>query len=123
VSIEEAAPSADFIVTASGASGTVTEAALARAKDGCIVASAGGTDGEIADWRKHQNVRVLTGGLGVNYTGEGAEGNPIEIMDLSFAAQFSALKYLIENRGNLPRKVIELPEEISEKIAGERLRK
>jgi hypothetical protein len=55
--------------------------------------------------------------------GEGAEGNPIEIMDLSFAAQFSALKYLIENRGNLPLKVIELPEEVSEKIAGERLRK
>lgn len=51
-------------------------------------------------------LRLLAQGDGVNYTAGG--GNPIEIMDLSFAVQLSAVAHLIENRGNLPNHIIRL---------------
>ncbi|MBT1034759.1 adenosylhomocysteinase [Canibacter sp. lx-45] len=38
---------------------------------------------------------VIAGGAGVNYTA--AEGNPIEVMDLSFATQLAALAQLLQN--------------------------
>ena len=42
-----------------------------------------------------RRIRVLAGGGGVNYTA--AEGNPIEVMDLSFATQVSALIRLMRD--------------------------
>ncbi|MEM1642756.1 MAG: adenosylhomocysteinase, partial [Desulfurococcaceae archaeon] len=38
-------------------------------------------------------------------------------MDMSFANQFLAVKYLLENKGKLPRTVMKLPRELDEEVA------
>jgi adenosylhomocysteinase len=127
---------ADWILSASGVRHTISPAALLAAKDGAVVASAGGSLEEIACEQAvrelgadfdisdpdlcrltlgGKTLRVLSSGHGINYTSGG--GNPIEIMDLSFAGQFASLAYLIENRGALPPAVLQLPDRISEDIA------
>jgi adenosylhomocysteinase len=132
----EACQSADWIISASGVARTISAQALATAKDGAVIASAGGALNEIAiveaieDYKalfdvsdkdrclleiEGKTIVVLSGGHGINYTSGG--GNPIEIMDLSFAGQLESLAYIIKNRGKLPNKVIPLPDEISISIA------
>lgn len=112
----EAVRFADVVVSASGIPGTVDVPLAQQALPGTVFAVAGGVDGELdfadATWRdasgqaQHvsvvdlggadtpHEVIVLAHGFGVNYTASG--GNPIEIMDLSFAAQLAALEQLID---------------------------
>jgi adenosylhomocysteinase len=46
-----------------------------------------------------------------------ADGHPIEVMDMSFSAQFLALRYLVENSSRLQPKLMKLPEELDTLIA------
>ena len=78
---------ADVVISATGYAGTITEEHLARSK--ATFAVAGGAPNEAPE-------AVLAGGHGINYTL--AEGNPVEIMDLSFACQLFALKQLISTQ-------------------------
>ncbi len=109
----EAAAIADVIVSASGVRDTVDLPLARHARPGTIFAVAGGVDAEIdfegramhdltpqistvdvgAAGSAHE-VIILAHGYGVNYTASG--GNPIEIMDLSFAAQLAALRQLLD---------------------------
>lgn len=119
---EAAVVRADVVVSASGIPGTLTETLAQHARPGTVFAVAGGVDGELdfgasvvrdlpeisahvslaridlagidGDDRTAHEVIVLAHGHGVNYTASG--GNPIEIMDLSFAAQLAALGQLID---------------------------
>ncbi len=50
-----------------------------------------------------------------------AEGHPPEVMDLSFSLQALAVRYLVENRGKLGRRVHVLPSAIDERVALEKL--
>jgi adenosylhomocysteinase len=50
-----------------------------------------------------------------------AEGHPPEIMDLSFSLQALAVKYLLENKGRLERRVYTLPAEIDDLVARSKL--
>ncbi|UOQ55843.1 adenosylhomocysteinase [Leucobacter allii] len=105
---------ADIVVSATGVWHTIDAAGFARLRSGTAVAVAGGIDDELAldelrdaGWRSRpstgriaewtapdgRSVRILAEGSGVNYTA--AEGNPIEVMDLSFATQVSALLRLV----------------------------
>ncbi|QPZ39235.1 adenosylhomocysteinase [Paramicrobacterium chengjingii] len=99
---------ANIVVSASGVRGTIDEQLLSTAARQTVFAVAGGTDGELdaphALWNDHgpqisdlvlgdHRVLVLAHGHGVNYTAAG--GNPIEIMDLSFAAQLAAVEQLV----------------------------
>ena len=59
-------------------------------------------------------------GDGVNYTVGG--GNPIEIMDLSFAVQASAVAYLLEHRGTLDHTLIRLDAATDQRIAASALK-
>ena len=68
------------------------------------------------------DVRLLASGDGVNYTVGG--GNPIEVMDLSFAVQASAVAYLLaadrraaQGQDPLPHKVLHLGAQSDERIA------
>ncbi|WP_244304639.1 adenosylhomocysteinase [Leucobacter viscericola] len=110
-STEQALPTADVVVSATGVWHTVTAAGFELLRAGAVVAVAGGIDDELAiddlaaaGWRvearsEHsaewispgadRGVIVLAGGGGVNYSA--SEGNPIEVMDLSFATQLAAL--------------------------------
>ncbi len=46
-----------------------------------------------------------------------AEGHPSEVMSTSFCGQALACEYIAKNKGKLPVKVINLPEELDDKIA------
>lgn len=111
----DALPRADVVVSATGVWHTLDVAGFARLRPGTAVAVAGGIDDELAldelgaaGWRCAQltpgvdewiapgaerGVFVLASGGGVNYTA--GEGNPIEVMDLSFATQIAALMRLM----------------------------
>lgn len=79
-----------LVVSATGVPATVTPEIAAGAR---IIAVAGGVPGEVSD----AGAALLLGGGGaVNITA--AEGNPIEIMDLSFAVQLAALGELLSRR-------------------------
>ncbi|WP_245992049.1 adenosylhomocysteinase [Mycetocola lacteus] len=105
----------DVVVSATGVWHTVGLDLLTRVREDTVIAVAGGIDDEIALDDAHaagwtvrrvepdlsawsapatpaKIVYVLADGGGVNYTA--AEGNPIEVMDLSFATQLVALRQL-----------------------------
>ena len=47
-----------------------------------------------------------------------AEGHPSEVMSTSFCGQTLACEYGVRNKGKMPVQVIQLPEEIDNRIAG-----
>ena len=64
----------------------------------------------------------------INLLGEGrlvnlacGDGHPVEIMDLSFAMQFLAMKYLLDNKGKLSNELYTLPDELNNEIAALKL--
>ena len=70
----------------------------------------------------------MTDGIKINLLGEGrlvnlacGDGHPVEIMDLSFAMQFLAMKYLLDNKGKLSNNLYTLPDELNNEIAALKL--
>ncbi len=112
----QAVATADIVVSATGYRDTIGVAEILAAKSDAVFAVAGGVTDEInsaaalADGAVQQvespyagaltlrrvdtntDVHILAFGHGVNYTS--GEGNPIEVMDLSFATQAAALLQL-----------------------------
>ncbi|WP_062465898.1 adenosylhomocysteinase [Demequina maris] len=101
-----------LVISCTGVAGTVTRELLAL---GTIVAVAGGVPGEVdldesalapvvvagapishLDIDTERGTLILDRGGCINVTA--AEGNPIEIMDLSFATQLAAVRHLVETR-------------------------
>jgi adenosylhomocysteinase len=117
---------ADLVVSASGRPHTITPRVLAACAPGAVVAVAGGVPDEV-DWaavvaaggtlrpvRDHVEDLVLADGTTVRLLDRGGcinctagEGNPIEIMDLSFGVQLEALETLVD--GRLPAGIHPLP--------------
>ena len=110
-----AAAAADIVISATGVRNTITVDALRAAKPEAIVAVAGGVEQEVAldaatveggvreaagdrietlTFPDGARTRILAEGGCINVTA--AEGNPIEIMDLSFAVQLQALRQFYE---------------------------
>ena len=54
-----------------------------------------------------KTLRVLERGEGINYTA--GEGNPIEIMDMSFGVQLASLRELLTREGELAPGLHDLP--------------
>ncbi|WEV59462.1 adenosylhomocysteinase [Bifidobacterium sp. ESL0728] len=131
--IDEALPETDMAVSATGVRHTLALEHLHLMKPNAVLAVIGGIADEIAlddipsfhrqPGRDVTTIRVPDGpeltllaqGDGVNYTTGG--GNPIEIMDLSFAVQVSAVAHLIRNQGNLPNRIIRLDAATDREIA------
>ncbi len=133
--MSEAAPVGDIFITTTGCRQVITGEHFTLMKDGVLLANAGHFDVEI-DKDALEQVAVYGGkpranidqyrqpdGRRIYLLAEGrlvnlaaGDGHPAEIMDLSFALQFLALMYLLENRG-LPREVITLPPEIDRQVA------
>ncbi len=139
--MKEAAKFADLIVTLTGDIDVVSRDVLDTIKDGCIVANSGHFDVEIdvKSLREYsQSVKKirdvveiykLKNGKEVVLLAEGrlvnlsaAEGHPSMVMDMSFANQFLAAKYINENYKNMEKKVYKLPDEIDEDIAMRKLK-
>jgi adenosylhomocysteinase len=136
--LADALPGADVVITATGLTKVVAADAFGLLKDGALLANAGHHDheidvpalaaaaDEIVDARAKVNtyvlgdrrVHVLADGALVNIAG--LDGNPIEIMDLSFAVQALSIHRLAA--GGLPAGVNRFPDELDDLIARTKLR-
>ncbi len=126
----------DVFITATGNIAVIRREHFEKMKNGAILANAGHFNVEI--WipdleelavekkqilpsvveyklRDGRCLYLLAEGRLVNLAS--AEGHPSEVMDMSFANQFLAVKYVVENRGKLPVKVLRLPIELDEMVA------
>jgi adenosylhomocysteinase len=136
-SLANALPDADVVLTATGLIEAVGAEAFPYLKDGALLANAGHHDREIdvpalaaqadevIDARPkvktyvlgERRVHVLVDGALVNIAG--LDGNPIEIMDLSFSVQ--ALSAHLLASGGVPAGLNRFPDELDELIARTKL--
>lgn len=139
--MREAAKYGDFFVTVTGCKDVITKEHFPLMKDGAVLANAGHFDVEINvkdleamtvepayDVRKNITTYTMPDGKKINLLGEGrlvnlacGDGHPVEVMDLSFAMQFLAMKYLLEHKGELQNNLYVLPEELNTEIAALKL--
>lgn len=132
----EAAPQADFIVTATGDKNVIDRHHFEAMKDGCCVANSGHFNVEInipaleemAVGKRRPRAFVdeyqLPDGRNIRLLGEGrlvnlaaAEGHPAAVMDMSFANQALAAVYVFQNGKTMENKVYSIPEDIDREIA------
>ncbi len=137
--MERAAPEGDIFITVTGCRDVIARRHFERMKDGAILANAGHFDvevavGDLADLCGaytivREGIRRYTrpDGARLYLLGEGrlvnlacADGHPAEIMDMSFALQLLALKYVAENPG-LPPAVYPVGDDIDRRVAALRL--
>lgn len=136
--IDQAIGESDIVVSATGVRHTITLQHMRRMKPDAVLSVIGGITNEIAldqiDGFHAENkrelrdlavpdgpvIRLISEGDGVNYTVGG--GNPIEIMDLSFAVQASAVAHLLRHRGTLQPGLQRLGRDIDRHIADIALR-
>ena len=136
----EAAPSGDIFVTVTGCRDVITPEHMLTMKDGAILTNAGHFNVEVdvaglealavKKELRRDNITgyILPNGRSVNLIGEGrlvnlaaGDGHPAEIMDMSFAVQALAAKYLADHRDEPLPKINNVPEEIDREIAGRKL--
>ncbi len=136
-SLANALPDADVVLTATGLIEVIGAGAFPALKDGVLLANAGHHDREIdvpalaakADEVIEARPKVKTYVLGdrrVNVLVDGAlvniaglDGNPIEIMDLSFSVQ--ALSVHLLASGGVPPGLNRFPDELDDLIARTKL--
>ena len=136
--LAEALPDADVVITATGLTDAIPAAALALLKDGAVLANAGHYDREIdipalaaladstIDARPGvrtyvvggRRLHVLVDGALVNIAG--LDGNPIEIMDLSFSVQALSVHHLASS--SLDPGLHRFPDRLDDLIARTKLR-
>jgi len=136
-SLGNALPDADVVLTATGLIEAIGAEAFPHLKDGVLLANAGHHDREIdvpalaaeadevIDARPKvktyllgdRRVNVLVDGALVNIAG--LDGNPIEIMDLSFSVQ--ALSAHLLAAGGVPAGLNRFPDELDDLIARTKL--
>ena len=66
---------------------------------------------------KHNGHRLNLLGQGRLINLAAAEGHPASVMDMSFAGQALAAKYLIDHKGELENRVYTIPAEVDQEIA------
>ena len=139
--MNEAAKFGDFFVTVTGCKDVITKEHMEVMKNGAVLSNAGHFDVEINinhleslsvqtpyEIRKNIMCYTMSDGRKINLLGEGrlvnlacGDGHPVEIMDLSFAMQFLAMKYLLEHKDELENKLYVLPDELNYEIAALKL--
>jgi len=135
--MREAAAAGEVIITATGSRDVVAAEHLAVLRDGAILANAGHFDAEVdvpalaeaavkvtRDVRPHADEYTLPDGRRVVLLAEGrvvnlvaAEGNPPQVMDVSFAGQALVLRWLARDHESLAAGVHDVPRAIDEEIA------
>ena len=138
----EAAKKGDIFVTVTGCKDVIRKGHMEMMKDGVLLANAGHFDVEISkpdlealtvkepfEARNNITAYTLANGHQLNLLGEGrlvnlacGDGHPAEVMDLSFAMQFLAMRYVLENKGKLENKLYLLPEELDQEVASIKLK-
>jgi adenosylhomocysteinase len=131
--LEDAVADADFVITATGGTGSLPASAFPHLKDKVVLANAGHQDREIdvealgdgeevrRGVTQHdvggRRAYLCVGGSLVNIAG--GDGNPVEIMDLSFSVQALSVHHLA--RGNVPIGLNSFPDELDSEIARTKL--
>jgi adenosylhomocysteinase len=135
VSMEEAAKLGDIFVTATGNRDVIRAEHFRLMKDGAILANSGHFNVEIdveeleRIARNKREIRnnvieydlgdkrlyLLAEGRLVNLVA--GDGHPVEVMDMSFADQALAVKYIAENHEKLENSVYRLPDELDRMVA------
>ena len=134
--VREAARQGDIFVTVTGDINAIDEPALKLMKDGAVLANSGHFDVEINKKalkrlsRRTRRIRPfvdeyqLRDGRRIYLLGEGrlinlasAEGHPSVVMDMSFANQALAVRYLVREGKKLEKEVYGVPSEIDREIA------
>jgi adenosylhomocysteinase len=139
--LADAAADADLLISATGIAGTIAVEHLLVLPEGAAVAVAGGVDQEIAidaavesgavrrgvadrveefGLPNGRTILILDDGACINCTA--GEGNPIEIMDLSFGVQLVSIELLATHGAALPPAVHPLPEVADARVANAKLR-
>ena len=135
--LSEVASTAGLLMSATGEPSTIPLSALEALPKDAIVTVAGGVVGEVeveqalaAGWTLTEagdphvqrlaspagkSLRILENGEGINYTA--GEGNPIEIMDMSFGVQVAALTELLTRGEELSPGLHNLPVQADNAVA------
>ncbi len=137
----DAAAQGDLFVTVTGDIHVIRREHFEVMKDGAILANSGHFNVEIdlenlakiskekrAEVREHVDAYVMPDGRRIFVLADGrlinlaaAEGHPASVMDMSFAGQALASEYAVKNRGKLPVRVLEIPDEIDRWVAALKL--
>ncbi len=138
MSMEEAAPLADMVVTVTGGKNIVTAEHIQKLKNGTILANAGHFNIEIDEkslremskkteqvkdnimkyeMKDGRKIYLLSEGRLVNLARPGGQGHPIEIMDGSFAIQALCVKKMFEEGKKMKPGVHNVPIEIDDEVA------
>ncbi|MEB3100642.1 adenosylhomocysteinase [Ferviditalea candida] len=132
----EAARIGDFFVTVTGNRDCIREEHFKVMKDGAILSNAGHFDVEVnipelaaaavskRTVRKNIEEYELADGRKIYLLAEGrlvnlaaGDGHPAEIMDMTFALQAMAIKYVNDNYEKIGNNVLNVPYEIDEQVA------
>ena len=134
----EAAPVGDIFISATGDIHVLDEHHFTSMKDGALLANSGHFDVEINKpalrklavddpklvrpfveqyTMKHNGHRLNLLGQGRLINLAAAEGHPASVMDMSFAGQALAAKYLVDHKGELENRVYTIPVEVDQEIA------
>jgi len=140
LSMAEAAKVGDFFVTVTGNKDVIRGEHIANMKDGAILSNAGHFDVEVNlvelaelsvskrvvrrnieeyELKDGRKIYVLAEGRLVNLAA--GDGHPAEIMDMTFALQAMALRYVNENYEKIGSQVINVPYELDERVARTKL--
>lgn len=137
--LSKAAPRAEVVFACTGLAGVITEQHVEQLPHGAFLCTAGGGDFEMPmeylaalgagvtvrqgveafEARSGNTVYLISKGDCVNCTD--AEGNPIEIMDLSLSLQALAVNKIATEAASWEPGVYELPREIDTEVATIRL--
>ncbi|MCL2677474.1 MAG: adenosylhomocysteinase [Clostridiales bacterium] len=136
----EAAPLGDIFITVTGCKDVITRRHFPLMKNEAILCNAGHFDCEVSrsdlenicvsKQERRRNImgyklengrtlNLIAGGRLVNLAA--GDGHAAEIMDMSFAIQALSALYLARNKGKLANKLIPVPKEIDDFVAGVKL--
>jgi len=133
--IDQVVQNADIFITCTGQKNVIAEKHFKKMKDGAILANAGHFDNEIEVEKLFSNsyenysikqyldcfningrrIFLLARGRVVNLVG--GEGNPPEVMAMSFANQLLSILHIFQNHKRMQKKVFSVPEKIDTSVA------
>jgi len=133
--MDEVIQNGDIFITCTGQKNVIAEKHFKKMKNGAMLANAGHFDNEIEVEKllssSNQNYSIkqyvdsfningrriflLAKGRVVNLVG--GEGNPPEVMAMSFANQLLCILHIFQNHKRMQKKVFPVPEKIDSKVA------
>ncbi len=138
--MDDAAKIGDIFVTVTGCKDVIVSRHFETMKDNAILCNAGHFDCEVnvaqlkemavsvGERRKNIVGYTLKNGKTLNVLGEGrlvnlacGMGHPAEIMDMSFAVQALALRWLVDHKDGLEKKLYQVPDSIDDEIGWHKL--